>query len=243
MQKLIKHSLMITSLIFSVGAAAQDKQDSDKVDLKKLEERYWTAKDTDYSVVQNRTYAKDKRFFLNAGYGVLSNDSYSLGRMTNFSFGYYFNERMGMELSLENGSLNDNDAISRYRSQYGLSPDYNRFVKSKSLSFLWVPIYAKASLLEKSIVYFDVQLGVGLTLMDYEQQRDIGGELKSAVGFNFDITQQIFFHQHIALRLDVKNKFSKQDRVKYTPPSGGDRSISGTSQQDTTIILGITYFH
>ena len=66
----------LTSLSF-----AQDKG-GDKLDLKKLEDKYWAAKDTDFSVVQNRTYTKEGRAFLSLSYGPLMNDPYSYGRLS-----------------------------------------------------------------------------------------------------------------------------------------------------------------
>ncbi len=36
----------------------------DKVDISDLESKYWAPKDTDFSVVQNRTYSKDNRFMI-----------------------------------------------------------------------------------------------------------------------------------------------------------------------------------
>src|SRR5687768_17351365 len=43
-------------------AAGVKKPESEKLDIQGLEEKYWAPKDTDFSVVQNRTYTKAKRF-------------------------------------------------------------------------------------------------------------------------------------------------------------------------------------
>src|SRR5665213_1189165 len=57
------------------GAAA--KPADEKVDISDLENKYWAPKDTDFSVVQNRTYSKEHRWFFSAQYGIPVSDSYS----------------------------------------------------------------------------------------------------------------------------------------------------------------------
>ena len=102
---------------------AQSDRGSDKLDLKKLEDKYWSAKDADFSVVQNRTYSKAKKVFVSLGYGPLVNDAYSYGRMTNASVGYYFNERWGVEVAHEIGNLKDNDSTDAFINQNEIAPD------------------------------------------------------------------------------------------------------------------------
>jgi uncharacterized lipoprotein NlpE involved in copper resistance len=48
----------------SVKTESKSSKKDDKVDVKDLEERYWTAKDTEFKVVQNRLYTKEKKFSL-----------------------------------------------------------------------------------------------------------------------------------------------------------------------------------
>lgn len=254
------NALLLTAAIFLAAPfafaqkAASDK--SDKMDLKKLEDKYWAAKDTDFSVVQNRTYAKDGRFFFSLSYGTLVNDAYSYGRMTNGSLGYYFSERLGLELAYERGALTDNDSTIYLKNTYQAAPNYNKFIDYKSLNVVWVPFYSKTSFLDRSIMYFDIQFAAGLGSMTYENQTDptdsasasphpLPAEKKSTLGYNFDITQQLFFSEHFALRLDIKNKWSKQDLKRYqirASETESSRSLSQITQQDTTILLGLTYF-
>lgn len=228
-------------LTFGVLPSMAQESGSDKLDLKKLEDSYWAAKDADYSVVQNRAYPKAQRFFLSASYGPLVNDAYSFGRMTNFAFGYFFSERYGVEFASESGALNDNEGVSQYRAQYGAQVDYNKFKSYNSLNFIFVPLYAKMSFLDRAILYFDMQFALGLGQLEYEIQRDTGGVSEKATAFNFDVTQQLFFHQHIAFRLDIKNKWSSQKRQKYR--TNLTEQLSDIQNQDTTLLLGITYFH
>lgn len=235
--------LGILFLVGGLSARAQDDKGSDKVDLKKLEEKYWGAKDADYNVVQNRAYPKAARPYLSLSYGPLMNDLYSTGRMTNLAVGYFMSERYGFEFSYEKGNLVDNDGVTKYRDQFGVQVDYNQFVASKDLSFIFVPLYAKMSFLDRAIFYFDMQIAAGIGSTDYVIRRDIGDEAKSGINFHLDVSQQIFFHQNFAFRLDVKNKWYKQERQKFKPDAQGSRVLSDIQNQDTSILLGITYFH
>jgi outer membrane beta-barrel protein len=231
------------------GNGAGEKRGSDKLDMQKLEDKYWSAKDTDFNVVQNRTYSKSGRFFASLGYGPLVNDAYSFGRMTGFSGGYYFSERMGVELAYESGSLKDNDSTTAFKTlaNANASPDYNIFKSYTSANFVIVPFYAKMSFWDRKIMYFDMQFSVGAGQMKYTSMIDDrnGGSLNgTATGYNFDITQQLFFHENMAFRFDIKNKWSKQKLYKsYSGAAATSAtSLGDTNQQDTTILFGVTFW-
>ena len=220
---------------------------SDKIDLKKLEDKYWSAKDQDFAVVQNRTYVKEKRFFANLGYGILVNDAYSNGRTLNFVGGYYFSERWGVELAIEKATLSDNASVSAFINQNRFRPNYNRFNQYQSVNALFVPFYAKMSMLDRAIVYFDIQFALGLGTMNYDSVIDPsqgGDRSTSAFAYNFDFTQQLYFSKHWAFRLDLKNKWSRQNVFRYQLSTGepeGNRGLAPISQQDTSLVFGLTY--
>lgn len=229
-------------------APTEAGKDSDKLDLKQLEDKYWSAKDTDFGVVQNRTYAKDKRWFVSGSFGPLINDAYSIGRQTNIAGGYYFSERWGAELAYESGALSDNSATSALGSSNGLKPNFNKYVNYTSFNAMWVPMYAKMSVLDRAIWYFDLQFGAGLGMATYQNQIDPaegGGVNKTALGLNLDVTANIFFSQNWAFRVDIKNKFTNQNQVHYRMTGGGfaTRDMGTQMQQDTSFLLGFTYFH
>ncbi|MFN7727905.1 MAG: outer membrane beta-barrel domain-containing protein [Bdellovibrio sp.] len=238
----------VMTLGLSVFAQARDAKDSDKLDLKKLEDKYWAAKDADFSVVQNRTYTKAGRPFVTLSYGPMVNDEWSIGRMTNVSGGYYLSERWGFELAHEMGDLKENEGLVQIKKFNGLQPNYNKFVSYTSANFIWVPFYAKMSFLDRKIVYFDMQFALGLGSMTYESQLDpseTSHEKKTTLGYNFDFTQQLFFSEHFAVRLDLKNKWSKQDLQRYRLGGSGaaNRDLGTTNRQDTSFLLGLTFFY
>ncbi len=245
----------------SGGSAPAPKEDrgSDKLDLKKLEDKYWSAKDTDFTVVQNRTYTKANKVYLSLSYGPLVNDAYSYGRHTNFAGGYYFNERFGVELAHEVGNLKDSDSTDVFLNRNGFAPDYNTFESYTSVNFIVVPFYAKMSFWDRKIMYFDMQFAAGLGNLKYQiqksapfnpntQSRTPNPEDATTMAYNLDVTQQLFFHENFAIRLDVKNKWSKQRKERYfiNTSSGqteNDRSLGTITQQDTSILLGLTIFY
>jgi outer membrane beta-barrel protein len=243
-----------TAVCFSAQAQPAEKDDrgSDKLDLKKLEDKYWAAKDTDFTVVQNRAYTKAKRGFVSLSYGPLVNDAYSYGRMTNIAAGYYFSERWGVEVAYENGSIRDNDSTDIFKNVNQFPPDYNKFKSYKSINMIVVPFYAKMSFWDRKVMYFDLQFAAGIGQMDYQIQKINGNptvnpsdasENKTAMGYNLDITQQLFFHEHFALRFDIKNKWSKQNKERYFLSGSQERSLGNINQQDTTMLLGLTIFY
>ena len=232
------------------SATADSKADSDKLDLKQLEDKYWAAKDNDFSVVQNRTYTKANRWFLSGSYGTLINDPYSTARMNNFAAGYYFSERWGIELAHESGNLVDGPSVNQLKSSNGVTPNYNKFLDYTSINFMWVPMYAKMSVLEKSIWYFDLQFAAGIGMMDYQNQitsaYSEGGPVnKTAVGLNLDVTANVFFSKNWAFRVDMKNKFTSEslERYQLTGSGSSSRDMGAYTQQDTTFLIGFTYFH
>lgn len=221
---------------------------SDRLDLKRLEDSYWAAKDTDFSVVQNRTYTKKGRFFTSLSYGPLINDPWYVGRQTGFSVGYYFNERWGVEVNHELGSLEDGESTLEVFRRNG-APDRNKFLDYTSVNLVIVPFYAKMSFWDRKIMYFDMQFAFGVGQMNYEQQMITGAlgsetdvsQKQSAVGFNFDVTQQLFFHENFAFRLDLKNKFSQQDKRTYR--GNNNQSLGEDLVNDTSLLFGLTIFY
>lgn len=244
--------IVATSQAFAQTAPAQkDNRGSDKLDIKKLEEKYWAAKDEDFSVVQNRRYVKAERFYVTGRTGIPFNDPYSSGTIMGLDGGYFFNERYGLELSYNSYDLKDNDSVKQFVDSYGAMPDHNILKSSYFLSGIWVPFYAKMSVLDKSIIYFDMGVSAGLGSINYEIAKAEGNESKSTIGYKLGVFQQIFFSEHFALRADLINTWSTQDQLKYYAPgtSVGGTTVSGNRDQgskmvnDTSLMIGITYWH
>lgn len=227
----------------------------DAVDIKKLEDKYWAAKDDEYGVIQNRTFTKMNKFYGSVVYGPLINDPYAKARAVGLMAGYFFTEDLGVEISLINYDSQQNDTVTAYETQFGgAKPDYNLIKSAKAISVVYSPLYAKMSLMNKSILYFDMGVTAGLGMSDYEIQKvnkdGVGNkskanEMASSAHFELGINQQLFINQNIAFRLDIKNTFYQQNTKQYEIGIGAAEStrLSGSkSSNDTSITFGLTYF-
>lgn len=261
--QLLKYTLTLLISCVSLSAYSQDKsasdnRGSDKVDLKKLEDKYWSAKDDDYGVIQNRTFSKGKKFFGSLVYGPLVNDAFAKSRAIGGMLGYYFNEDFGIEGHYFNYDSKKSDSVENFNSlsSAGVSPNYNLIKSAYSLSLSYTPFYAKMAFMNKAILYFDMGFTAGLGMTNYDQiiyKRVQGagtpiGEDKdtaSAPHFDLGVMQQLFLNKNFAFRLDIKNTFYTQKVKKYDVGISGDqnnRPEETKSGNDTTITVGITLF-
>lgn len=216
--------------------------DSEKLDIQQLEQKYWAPKDTDFSVVQNRTYTKAKKVAISAMAGPVVNDPFNSGLTYALSANYYFDERYGVEFMFQNSDLEDSDATKKFRglSGGGTRPDFNRDTGFYGVGFNWVPFYAKMSFLGKKIIYFDMQVTPFVGLSTFEQQSESKHPTETAPTVGFDVTQYFFFSQHVAVRVNLHNRFFKQDVLGYT---SGTVVRPDDSTSTTMFLMGLTYFY
>ncbi|MGZ3768093.1 MAG: outer membrane beta-barrel domain-containing protein [Bdellovibrio sp.] len=226
-------------------AETQSERGSDKLDIKKLEQKYWAAKDEDFSVVQNRRYTKANRLFLTFNGGVPINDPAAKGTIFGLQMGYFLNERLGFDLSYQKGNMEDNDTTKQFKSDFQTAPNANFFESSTMLNATYVPLYAKMSFLDTSIIYFDMGISVGLGTTEYSIRKEEGDEKKSAMSYQIGINQQIFFSEHFAIRLDFINKFTNEQKLKYSNAAAvaPTRDLGIKNVNDTSLLLGLTYWH
>ncbi|MES2768991.1 MAG: outer membrane beta-barrel domain-containing protein [Bdellovibrionota bacterium] len=209
---------------------------SEKVDIQQIEQDYWQQKDTEFHVVQSRRFTKEKRPFVNLGYGLLINDSFTKGSSLNLSSGYYFKEQHGFEVSysqfdVKNSKTTDEIIVA------GGTPAYNKLNYQLAATYNWMPIYGKVSVFDKSIIYFDMGVHVGLALVDYDHALQAGDKQDSSVALVLDISQQFFLSEKWAFRFDVKNRFYKQDRLDYVTGAAKD-----DSEHNVSAVFGFTYY-
>ncbi len=261
---LLKLITVALALVISGQAKGADANPparaSDKVDLKKLEDKYWSAKDDEYSVIQNRTFSKTGKFYFSGVYGPLINDPFAKSRAIGGMIGYYLNEDFGVELSYLNYNSGRNDTVSEYEktaatvTSTGISPDYNLVKSAMAASLTYTPFYAKMAFMNKAILYFDMGITLGAGLTSYEIQKiskDASGaksnssETKSAPHFEIGVMQQLFINQYVAFRLDIKNSFYSQKSQRYeigNAAAESSRPETTKSANDTTITFGLTLF-
>lgn len=213
----------------------------EKVDIQDLEQKYWAPKDTEFNVVQNRLYTKAGRFGVSLQGGTLINDPYSDGTQFGGAVNYYFSETMGAELQYHRTSAKNNQSTQDYFNQGNLAstfPNHGKLQGYMGVNFNWIPIYAKMSLLEKKILYFDLAISPGVGMTEYKQQRANGnGDVLQSFTYSLDVSQHVYISRNFAFRLDMKNRFWTEKVVDYN--SGVSRSETG--RHAISVLLGITY--
>lgn len=232
-------------LVFFLSVYSQNIFSQEKIDLKSLEEQYWSLKDHDFKVVQNRSFSKSNRFYFGFGFGKPINDPYASGNINEISAGYFFNEFYGFEINKEVSNFSNNISTSKFLEDHGTIPNHNKYKGSANLNFLYVPIYAKMSLLDKKVIHFDMSLNIGIGLLEYEIQKNTLNEVQMIQSWNFDISQQYYFHENLALKIDFKNKFSRQNRFRYkinSNESENARMLEPDNINDTSILFSIIYW-
>lgn len=215
----------------------QNKPSADKIDVENLEKKYWSSKDDDFTVVQNRSFTKDKRIYFSLMTGKIVNDGFLEGTLNSFSMGYFFTEKMGLNLDYTNYNTHDNSVTKEFYT-FGTKPAYNSLVSTTSARFLWSPIYAKVSLLEKKILYLDIGLGLHAGMTKYKMMSENGGKVKQAVHYGFDISQLLFLSKSFALRFDIRNTWTNEQQIKFK----GETDLGTTRFQDNAWLLGVNFF-
>ncbi len=219
---------------------------SDKLDISDLEQKYWAPKDTDFSVVQNRTYTKAKKHSGTLMYGSLLNDNWNEGANLGFKYNYYFDERQGVEVSYIQSNASDSDEVKKVQelsSGGGIKPDYITPESMISVGYNFVPFYAKMSFMGRKILYFDMQITPWLGQATYSQNAVAGtgknGNEVTELAYGIDITQYFFVNKNFALRFDYHNRWHNQEVIGY---QSGDVVRSDTTHS-SIIFFGLTYFH
>lgn len=227
-------------------APQQNSQaESEKLDVSDIERKYWAAKDSDFTVVQNRLFSKANRWALSLGYGMLINESWADGPTYSAKLNRYFSERYGAELSFSSTDSADNKATERLSTQGG-KPNHGQIKNFYGVAFNWIPFYAKMSLLDYKILYFDMSISPGVGIMQYEQQREEGGTMKTAPALTLDVTQHFFLNKWVALRFDYKNRWFQEEVVWYkqsSVPAGQSRTVGDDLHHVSMLMFGLTLYY
>ncbi len=117
--KAMTHLLLTLTLSVSstLVFAQTENRGSDKVDLKKLEDKYWAAKDDDYGVIQNRTFSKSGKPYLSLVVGPLVNDPFAKSKAAGAMLGYYFTEDFGLEASYLTYDSGKSESVSNMKKK------------------------------------------------------------------------------------------------------------------------------
>jgi outer membrane beta-barrel protein len=221
----------------------EEQKDSEKVDISDIEQKYWAPKDTDFSVVQSRAYTKTNRFSISVQGGLLINDTFNEGSLSSVSTNYFLSERHGFGITYVTGNLGNTKVIDNFRDQVGgtggVEPDRGRINSYYGINYVWVPIYAKMSLLEKKILYFDMAISPSIGITNYEKLYEQGNIKESGFTYGIDISQYFYLNKNWAIRADLKNTWFSEKRVDFR--RGTD--ISTETNNTTMFLMGFIYYH
>jgi outer membrane beta-barrel protein len=237
--------IIMTAALILLSSNVWAQTGSDKLDVKALEQKYWAAKDDDFSVVQNRAFAKAHKFFGTFNYGRAINDPYYTGSYMGVEGGYYFNETWGVEGLYQTTNFSKSNSFNTIVEKGG-SPTVNKADHKMFVNALWMPIYAKMSLFDKKIIHFDMGFSVGVGELAYDKQYYSGsfpsGTINSksdqSMGYSIGVTQQFYFSRLAALKVDFNNTWGTQKTLNFSGgAAGGNKAVN-----DTSIIVGLTFF-
>lgn len=267
--EIMKPLLLIVLLMFSIESWAQsskykrdekkvakpaaktdskevtEKKDSEKLDISGLEQKYWAPKDTDFTVVQNRTFTKDKKYGISLLAGPVINDNFSEGIDLSLTANYFFSERHGIEFTYIHSDMKDNQTTTAFKetiaSGSGITPDHGKTTSYIGVGYNFVPIYAKVSFLDRKILYFDMAITPTIGVVSYDQQLrpELGStKSKTSITLGLDITQYLFLNKYLALRADIRNRFYSEELLNYRT---GEK-IKDQTTQATIFLVGATLF-
>ena len=221
--------------------AAQAQGANGKMDVTDLENKYWAAKDTDFNVVQNRLFSKEHRLGLTLSYGMFTNDAWSTGASYSGALNYYFSERSGIELAYSKVDSVNNDATKSFLLQGG-APNHTKMKGYYGIGYNWIPFYAKMSVLNSSILYFDMSITPGIGMVSYEQQLQDGNQMQTTPGVSLTVSQHFFLAKWLALRLDYKNIWYKEEIIAFKPGSRPAGNLSQTTNNGF-LMGGFTFYY
>lgn len=247
---MLKNIFVLTLILTTAQAWAQTppaapEKESDKLDIKKLEDQYWSSKDDDFSVVQNRTFSKEKKWTAAVSLGIPINDPYSSGSLQTFALGYHFSERLGVEAGYQDAIFKHNEATSRFVNDHGTIPNHNQLDSQTFLQMNYVPLYAKMSFLDKKIIYFDMGTSVGIGQTSYISMINTGNKTYQGSMVSFSLYQHYFLKEWLAIKVEYRNTWTMEKRFRYKMNPGepeSNRSLSEKSINDSSLMLGLTFF-
>ena len=237
------------ALVSTSSVYAEDAKPSktDKLDISDLQNKYWAPKDTDFSVVQNRTYSKEGRFFITPQWGRPISDRWSEGNAFGVTGNYFWSERFGVQASYLKADLHDNAPAKALAAGYGsgVQPDHNRLSSYYGVGLNIVPFYAKMSFWGKKIIYFDMAIAPTIGMTTYDQVLQTGNQSQGSFTYGVDVTQYFFFSNHFAVRADLKNQFYGADIARFKTSNGvaTGQTVKSETAQDTLFLLGFSFFY
>ena len=239
---------LILPAVFIMGFASSSFAKSKprkKINVDKLQEKYWKTKGYKTGVVQGRKYFKENRFRVGLEFMNLMNDKYSsTNGMSNLrgDLSYFVTERFAIGGFYEDLSLEDNTALTEMSEFNGgqFKLDHVKASRFYGASLELVPIYSKMSWMNNKIIYFDLSISPKIGMATYEQQlRDSSNPEESTIMAGLDIAANVFISKSASFTLAYRTRAFQSEVLKYS-----DGSVVEDSKTNfyNFVSLGFNFF-
>lgn len=174
----------------------------ERIDVQSMKRRYWTVGNEDLmDVVQNRLYTKKGRMETALRYGFWSDDPFQTQKTTALSLGYHVNEFISVHGFYGAISASDSAAYAQAGAATGnlVFPDKNPGKSVMGAEARGSLVYGKLSLLGKSILYYDLNVALGLS----QHAATVG----SSMGYFVGLGQQFYLNRTVFFTVDYRLLF------------------------------------
>lgn len=196
----------VDTLKFSTSDSDEAGTLPERIDVQSMKRRYWTVGNEDLmDVVQNRLYTKKGRMETVLRYGFWSDDPFVDQKTIALSVGYHVNEFFsvhgfyGSISSSNSGAFSQAQAALRQAGTSLLDPVVNPGKSVMGAEARGSLIYGKLSILGKSIVYYDLNVALGLS----QHAAKVG----SSIGYFAGFGQQFYLNRTVFVTVDYRLLF------------------------------------
>lgn len=214
---------------------------SEKFSYKRVSDLIHLSSFKDIAVIQRRFFPKTHRYEFSVGGTFNGRNTFFNNFGAKILLGYYFSEHFGIAASYYQLTDSTKSVVERIREGQNLA--LHRFVRPyqyMGVNINWIPIYGKMTLINKSIIPFDMLFSLSLgqtTLMNK----------KGSVSAGVSVGQIFPFSKSLAFRWDFKWNFYKPKidssidlEVEDQGNSNNNRNING--YVDLFFSMGVSFF-
>lgn len=205
---------------------------AEKVDLKKIQSDYWGSKDgTEIEVVQKRKYSKTNRLETVLFGGLVATDPFLNVKNYGAAINYHFSEAFGFGLLYWNDLSSSSEALKTFEQKNGFTVNTNQPKSFMGADISYSPLYGKLSLLNKSIIYFDIHLHLGGGSRNTESGRNIA--------YFAGIGEQLYLSQWLSFRLDFYLMRFKENLIEKVTSDKG-KVIGSRNELSSVTVAGLS---
>jgi outer membrane beta-barrel protein len=198
----------------------------------------WLDPDKSVFVLQNKTYEKERTFFVDLYY--LSHLGSEFQDTSGFDLrgGYYFKEEWGIEL-FQTFYSNDNNAnYKNVLSVSSVEPFIRRPNSLTGVMGIWSPFYGKVNTFNK-IFYFDWGFGLGYAMLKAESNIDAIGDVTRIGEFKDETYNGIIYKTHFKVHINRNLHLGIELRnMNYFAPGPRNKS-DDKLRRNTDFLMGI----